>query len=129
MPRRRHGTRPLGPRSKSQASESLQQANRVGSEARRPTARRPEQNVVMVDCACQTDENGLDAWADLDEDPDMPAIPDGAPPGGSEAFLNQIMQTQVRRAITPHPRATTERPPREERDAGVPGPWRGPSAS
>ena len=87
----------------------------MGSEARRPTARRPEQNVVMVDCACQTDENGLDAWADLDEDPDMPAIPDGAPPGGSEAFLNQIMQTQVRRAITPHPRATTERPsPRGE---------------
>ena len=49
----------------------------------------------MVHCACQTDDDGLDAWANLDEDPDMPAIPDGDPPGSSESFLNQALRTQV----------------------------------
>lgn len=93
----RHATRGLGPRSKSQASELLH-SNRVGSEARpRASARRLE-HVEMMDSACQTEENGLevDAWADLDEGPDALPIPEAASTlGGAEAFLNQIMQTQV----------------------------------
>ena len=74
-------------------------SNRVASEARpRASARRLE-HVEMMDSACQTEDNGLevdDAWADLDEDPDALPIPEAASTlGGAEAFLNQIMQTQV----------------------------------
>lgn len=56
----------------------------------------------MVDSACQTEDAGLGggAWADLNEDPDIPAIPEvTSSPGGAEAFLNQIMKTQVTASV------------------------------
>lgn len=60
--------RPLQPRSKSQASEIIGSNSRVGSEARRPVARRPEAVVETRDSFTQTEGDDLgDPFGDFDE--------------------------------------------------------------
>lgn len=56
--------------------------------------------VETVDCACQTDGDdlGVDgALYDLEEDPDIPVLPEMAP-SGTDHFLSSVNRMQVRHA-------------------------------
>ena len=60
--------------------------------------------VETVDCACQTDGDdlGVDgALYDLEEDPDIPVLPEMVPPGTAGDFLSSVNRMQVTRRFAP----------------------------
>jgi len=97
------GRQTLAPRSKSQASDAISdRQSRVGAEARRPVARRPESTAVETrDFSTQTDEtlDELDYdlnWSELDqpEDGDASKLTESGGPGSS-TFLSQHIRMQA----------------------------------
>jgi len=107
---------PLGPRSKSSASEAIT-CSRVGTEARKPMPRRPEATVETRDSYTQTEGNdvGVDAWADLEADAldeSVSVESDGGAASGANEFLSQHirMQAELEMALRSQMEMIAERP-------------------